>query len=202
VQGDEGLLIGLEAHNDDLGIEAAKAYMAVISQHWYWEIVADGAFNGSLVQLPLTAEDASWQSATTSPTILQTGKGGEGLTNLGVIDAANPTVLESKLLATGPYLLLGYESTADPVIHNIVTPSEADGKNDHFHINNIAPYAADNLVILLDRWGTEVCRMINFDNDPASQTGCNLSQLPAGNYICLLQYSTKTLPPTMITIIK
>lgn len=188
VQGDEDVIVGIEAFNKSLDIGESV-------QGWYWEIQPNGNFKGSLVQLPIL--DAGGEVYT----VLQSD--GTNSTNLGGTLIDDFTSIESEQLAVGPYVLLGKngESSSPLTIHNIVTPDREDGKNDAFYIENIEKYS-ENTVILMDRWGTEVCRMENFSNDPITQKGCDLQRLPAGNYICVVKHSGTKSKPVLITILK
>jgi len=188
VQGDEDVIVKIEAFNESLDIGES-------GPNWFWEIQHDGNFEGSIIQLPIL--DAGGEVFT----ILQSD--GTSNTNLGGNLINDFTSIESEQVATGPYVLLGTNREGDSplTIHNIVTPDREDGKNDAFYIENIERYM-ENTVILMDRWGTEVCRMENFSNDPAAQKGCDLQRLPAGNYICVVKHNGIKSKPVLITILK
>lgn len=204
IEGSPDVMVGIEAFNENLNLQNFPAGIGSASTSWYWAITSSGLFDGSPLQIPLTAADMSAITADRGPAILQANGGATDALDLGRIESMdlNPIFISSQEKALGPYILLGFESEAQPIIHNIITPSLEDGKNDHLFIENFEPFEDENLVILLDRWGTEICRIINFRNDPTLQQGCDLSKLPAGNYICVVEYGNKRLPPTMITIIK
>lgn len=188
VQGEEEVIVGVEAFNESLDVD-----MSV--QDWYWQITTQGNFDGSLIQLPILDTEG------TAFTVLQSD--GANALDLGGNPVHGSLSVESQLQGIGPYFLLGSDSEEDLAltIHNIVTPDRKDGKNDAFYIENIGRYP-ENTVIVMDRWGTEVCRMVNFNNDPATQTGCDLERMQAGNYICTVEYDGQRATPVLITILK
>ncbi len=204
IEGSPDVMVGIEAFNENLNLQNFPAGIGSASTSWHWALTSSGQFEGSPVQIPLTAADMGVISMDTKPAILQANEDATEALNLGRIEnmGLNPVFITSQAKASGPYILLGFESEAQPIIHNIITPALDDGKNDRLFIENFEPFEKENLVILLDRWGTEICRIINFKNDPTLQQGCDLSKIPSGNYICLVEYGDKRLPPTMITIIK
>lgn len=189
VQGDENVIVGIEAFNEHLEEESF--------QPWYWEVNYEGDFEGSTIQLPVLEEEGM------SPVVLQSD--GSASTSLGGTLIDDFSAVESDQLASGPFVFLGENgaaiSNALLTIHNIVTPGRKDGKNDSFYIENIEHYQ-ENTVILMDRWGTEVCRIENFRNDESAQKGCDLERISAGNYICVVEYEGKRSTPVLITILK
>ena len=204
IEGDADVVVGIEAFNENLNPRNLPAGVGSASRDWYWELSNSGQFDGSPVQLPFTQEDKNNLSADMNPSVLQANGDATNVLDLGSMDdpAIDPVYINSQLKASGPYLLLGFESEAAPAIHNIISPTLIDGKNDGLYIKNFEAYKDDNLVILLDRWGTEICRIENFSNDAKLQMGCDIEKLPAGNYICIVKYGNKELAPTMISIIK
>jgi gliding motility-associated-like protein len=69
-----------------------------------------------------------------------------------------------------------------PVIPNIITPN-GDLVNDFLEIENIEQYP-ENTLTVLDKWGNEVFKTINYQNDWAGTD--NAGQiLPAGNYMLI-----------------
>lgn len=188
VQGEEEVIVGVEAFNESLDVN-----MSV--QDWYWQITTQGNFDGSLIQLPLLDTEGM------AFTVLQSD--GANALDLGGNLVNGSLSVESQLQGIGPYFLLGSDSEEDLAltIHNIVTPDRKDGKNDAFYIENIERYE-ENTVIIMTRWGSEICRIENFSNDPEDQKGCDLERISAGNYICVVEYDGKRSTPVLITILK
>jgi gliding motility-associated-like protein len=69
-------------------------------------------------------------------------------------------------------------------IMNVATPN-GDGKNDFLHIQNIDLFP-DHTIWVLDKWGKEIYRSSNYQNDWGF-TGSSGTLLPPGNYICLVE---------------
>jgi gliding motility-associated-like protein len=65
---------------------------------------------------------------------------------------------------------------------DVITPN-GDGLNDVFHIDNIEKYP-DNLLIIVNRWGSEVYRKVNYKNDWDGTYGGAV--LPTGVYFYIL----------------
>ncbi|MGI9542384.1 MAG: gliding motility-associated C-terminal domain-containing protein [Cyclobacteriaceae bacterium] len=191
VTGDDNLLVGLEAFNQDLGITEFPADVLGASSNWYWEISASANFSGAKIVLPVTVADAGSIGAGGEATILQTDLNGSGVMDLGSDPGSDFLSITSELPALGPYVLLGFESDLKPLIHNIITPKN-DDKNPFLIIDQIE-VIAENEVILLDRWGNQVFREQNFTNYARNGNGSRpydgaFDKLPSGNYICLLKY--------------
>ena len=68
-------------------------------------------------------------------------------------------------------------------IMNIITPN-GDGVNDNLYIKNIE-YYPDNKVIILNKAGTEIFSVNNYDN--SWNTEINAKNLSQGDYICILK---------------
>lgn len=204
IAGSPDVRVGIEAFNENLNIQNFPARIGSASTSWYWELSSSGVFEGTSIQVPLMPEDKDAISFDGSAVVLQVNEAKSEVLDLGRTESTdiNPIFISSQAKTVGRYVLLGFDAEAQPIIHNIITPSLKDGKNDRLLIDNFEPFEGDNLVIILDRWGTEICRIVNFSNGPTRQQGCDLSKLPAGNYICLVEYGNKNLPPTMVSIIK
>lgn len=201
VSGGPDVVVGLEAHNEDLGISDFPQGIDGASPGWFWEITSIGTFHGSVIQLPITEEDKNMVEDFEDFSVLQTNRDGIEIVEIGGNYHLGLHHVYSSIPTTGPIIILAYKEKNVPIIHNIITPNE-DGKNDRLFIENIELFGSENLVILLDRWGTEVCRIENFNNHPSPQNRCKIDQLPAGNYTCIVQSGAKKMPPTMITILK
>lgn len=70
-------------------------------------------------------------------------------------------------------------------IHNIITP-DGNGKNDTWKITNIETFESADIYIY-DRWGSEVLKVIGYQNDWAGVNGTD--QLPDGTYYYLIEFS-------------
>ena len=191
VTGENDLLVGLEAFNQDLGVTEFPADVKGVSSNWYWQIDAPEGFGGSKIMLPVTNADAETLGATGVATVLQTDLNGSGTTDLGSDSSSDFFDIISELPAVGPYVLLGFESDLQPVIHNIITPKN-DNKNPFLVIDHIDAIA-ENEVILLDRWGNQVFYEKNFTNYARHSYAGRVydgafDELPSGNYICLVKY--------------
>jgi len=89
--------------------------------------------------------------------------------------------------------------TNESTISNVITP-DGNGKNDAWVIPNITFYD-DNTVYIFDRWGQEVYRSFNYQNDWKG-TNKNGDQLPDGTYYFVVTFgSTKTVHKGAITIL-
>jgi hypothetical protein len=75
------------------------------------------------------------------------------------------------------------------IISNLLSPYERDGINDELYIKNIE-FTVYNRVMLLDRYGVVINEWENFKNshDPLSTDHFDITQLPPGNYLCILDY--------------
>jgi hypothetical protein len=75
------------------------------------------------------------------------------------------------------------------VISNLLSPYERDGINDDLYIRNIE-FTVYNRLTLLDRYGVIIKEWENFKNfnDPQRTDYFDISQLPPGNYLCILDY--------------
>jgi gliding motility-associated-like protein len=82
-------------------------------------------------------------------------------------------------------------------IKNVIT-ANGDGSNDVLYIEDIAKFT-DNEVIVIDRWGKEVFRQKNYDNQWDMKNGSDY--LPAGNYVCIVKSNGKSYTRT-ITVLK
>ncbi|RAW00265.1 T9SS type B sorting domain-containing protein [Pseudochryseolinea flava] len=82
-------------------------------------------------------------------------------------------------------------------IKNVVT-ANGDQSNDMLYIDLLEKFG-DNEVIVIDRWGTEVFRQKNYQNDWDFKKGGEY--LPAGNYVCILKSGDKTFS-RVVTVIK
>lgn len=87
-------------------------------------------------------------------------------------------------------------------VHDMITPYERDNFNDRLFIQNL-DLAQSNKVRLLDRWGAEVWSKADYRNDSEE----DFSQLPPGNYICLVEYTLpgsaeKRQMKSMVTVLK
>ena len=72
---------------------------------------------------------------------------------------------------------------SDTSIKNVIT-ANGDANNAFLYIENIQKHPA-NEVVLLDRWGVEVFRKENYNNDWDARR--NGEFLPAGQYICVVK---------------
>jgi gliding motility-associated-like protein len=92
------------------------------------------------------------------------------------------------------YALKDLENT----ISNILTP-DGNGKNDMWVIPNISFYP-DNTVYIFDRWGQEVFRATNYQNNWIG-TNDNGDKLPDGTYYFVIDFgSSKVVHKGAITI--
>lgn len=95
---------------------------------------------------------------------------------------SNGTTIESTELFTVIPIIIPIGELA---IYNAVSPN-ADGKNDFFLLENIelADDTRNNKVVIYNRWGDEVYRVENYDNDIRVFRGLSLdgNKLPPGTY--------------------
>jgi len=197
VRGTSETVVGLTTSDGDISAASLPDGVAEVSNQ-YWYLTSSNGFNGSRVELPLLASlDIS------DYTVLEAEDGFFQVRDLGAQLTDEGSAIVSTDIVFGPYILIGGITGGEEklVIHNIISPDHVDGKNDRFHIENIEQHP-QNVVILLDRNGTELCRMENFTNDVQDQSGCNLDELPSGSYICVVEFEGKRSTPAMITILK
>jgi gliding motility-associated-like protein len=75
----------------------------------------------------------------------------------------------------------------DVSLPQAITPNE-DGYNDSFEIQGLE-YYPNNELIIFNRWGSEVFRTTNYQNDWKGQSNSNLNfggdELPSGTYYYL-----------------
>jgi hypothetical protein len=81
-------------------------------------------------------------------------------------------------------------------VKNVIT-ANGDNANEFLYIENITEF--ENEVIVIDRWGAEVFRQKNYQNDWDFKKDSDY--LPAGNYVCVVKSNGKTYSRT-ITVLK
>jgi hypothetical protein len=85
-------------------------------------------------------------------------------------------------------------------IHNLIT-SNNDGVNSSLIIDNVDQFP-ENKITLIDRWGAIVVTLKNFNT---TDTSFDFGRLSPGNYVCIIEYETKSGPKKisqMITVLK
>lgn len=198
VQGQSQTLSGMQAFDQAFFTADLPSGFKRILPNFYWELDTANGFGGSLVRLPLITDDPSDKG---KYSILQAYNNEASIDDLGSELSGSNEFITSELMANGTYLMIGSKAAKNLIIHNILSPVLKDGKNDFITIENIEAYN-DATVILLDRYGTEICRITDFANDADSQSGCNLGELPAGNYLCIVEHDEGVSKPTIITLLK
>jgi gliding motility-associated-like protein len=84
-------------------------------------------------------------------------------------------------------------------IKNVIT-ANGDSRNGLLYIENLEKYPL-NQVVLLDRWGVEVFKKENYENDWDARR--NGEFLPAGQYVCILKLNeTGKIYSRTVSIIK
>jgi len=172
-----------------------------VSQNWFWRFASRGLAS-TKVQLPILAEDAGLVSGESrTGVVLQVDSVSKTASNLGGAVSENAIVSAASPMGIPSYLMVGSSLIINPLIHNLITINN-DGQNDFLVIENINIYA-NNEVILLDRWGTEVYRkkgFINYDEFENPYDG-SFDFLEPGNYICIVKYAGRS-AKQMITVLK
>lgn len=83
-----------------------------------------------------------------------------------------------------PFRVLAEPDLNDNAIKNVIT-ANGDEKNRYLHIQDLDRHP-ENEVRFLDRWGVEVFRADNYQNNWDARSG-NGQFLPAGQYICVVR---------------
>jgi gliding motility-associated-like protein len=84
-------------------------------------------------------------------------------------------------------------------IKNVIT-ANGDSRNGLLYIQNLEKYPS-NQVVLLDRWGVEVFKKENYENDWDARR--NGEFLPAGQYVCIVKLNeTGKIYSRTVSIIK
>lgn len=172
-----------------------------VSHSWSWSFLSRG-FASATAQLPLLNEDAGLVGSNNqTPVVIQVDSLSKAATNLGGALVNNAVNSASSPLGIPSYLLIGTSLVVTPLIHNLITLNN-DGQNDYLVVENIDIYA-NNEVIILDRWGTEVFRkkgFINYDEFENPYDG-SFDFLEPGNYICIVKYAGRS-AKQMVTVLK
>lgn len=92
-------------------------------------------------------------------------------------------------------LFLSKPPTTEIIVYNALSP-DGDGKNDFLYIENVNLSAdtRENSVTIYSRWGDEVWRGSNYDNEEVLFQGVSKSgkELPAGTYFYRISFANGT----------
>lgn len=193
--------VGVKITNGSALLSFDTAEIVSINQSRYWEIKTDFTKINSGVTLSLNGLD-TFANSEGGTTVIQANSVGGLAQNLGSSSSSsNPPLIASREKVSASILALGKEKKITVRIHDLITPSGADGVNDKLTIENINKFD-HNKVTLLDRWGTRVTEWINFTND----VNYDFNKLSAGNYICIVEYGNtgeaNQVKQQMVTVLK
>jgi len=184
--------IGVQVFEEPLDLPSNNDLDA-ISPNRYWQILDNGGFSISRIQLTVLDETFIENEEEAVIGFTSDLNGPVELLGFGELDGS----LNAGVLSTQTYLKPGYYVIADRsvaapplTIINIVTPLQ-DGKHDFLRIQNIEFYE-NNRVEIFDRTGNKVFEISGYNNmDRAfvgeSNTGGNSGVLPTGNYYYTVQ---------------
>jgi CHU_C Type IX secretion signal domain len=201
-QGD--LEIGMRVVNGSAGLTHGSEILDIFTRQ-YWELIDP---SNSLAG-PIVALSSLGASGYIQPTVGTVVIAGSTANGAGASLGGGPNrdlIVGTKGIAAGDKIFTLAKVSSDKsdvIIHNIVTPL-LDNANDYLYIFNIHIFPENN-VTLLDRWGGKVREWSGYKNfDGIPDPTYDLSTLPTGNYICILEYrdgSNAKKLSQMITII-
>ena len=132
-------------------------------------------------------------SAEASPQHLYSTEGSYQIT-LNVLDEFNCSNTEEATVSVSPI-----PDLRETNIKNVIT-ANGDSRNGLLYIENLEKYPL-NQVVLLDRWGVEVFKKENYENDWDARR--NGEFLPAGQYVCIVKLNeTGKIYSRTVSIIK
>jgi gliding motility-associated-like protein len=132
-------------------------------------------------------------SIETSPQHLYLTEGSYQVT-LNVVDEFNCSNTDDATVA-----VLSIPELSETNIKNVIT-ANGDSRNGLLYIQNLEKYPS-NQVVLLDRWGVEVFKKENYENDWDARR--NGEFLPAGQYVCIVKLNeTGKIYSRTVSIIK
>lgn len=184
---DEGAstLLGMRVVSGGLSIDPLPAEINELLSSHHWELLSpNGDIPGSPVALS-TDNLGSLDGASDLVVVYKDPVSNTGL-NLGGIPSSN--FIKSQQGAMDGLFTIGRGEKINLLIHDMISPFNKDGVNDVLVIDNIE-LTETNKVSLMDRYGTVIKEWTDYHlHDPGSTTAFDFSNLPPGNYICVLEY--------------
>jgi hypothetical protein len=202
--------VGMQVHSGPISwsVEGNKELLSVNDER-YWEVLTDITQVHSRISLSLNGISETFIASDGGLAVAQAPAISDVPENLGSSSATEGLEVISDGEVSKPIVMLAKETKIVLRIHDLITPSGSDDKNNTLTIENIHRFD-HNIVTLLDRWGVEVKKWKDFTNydDPINPNadGFDFTKLSPGSYICIVQYGkgdgTDKVEQQMVTVLK